>query len=552
MSSLRHSGKYSPLMSGFNRMARSAGVWNFVSQPVPIMNDLPSQEAHGQTRIDSATRSRTDKIRQDLTASRFGGHESESGAMNRSVQKGRPRRVAIIGAGISGLGVAWALHRHPDRFDFRLFEAQAQLGGNAITVDMPQDDGTSIPFDVSVTALIPSVYHHVVLLMRKFGIELVDTEFNYSVKYREGIYAHDLDSDIRRQCQSEIEKFQWMLRWLELFGRLNRTRSKLLGFVNPFNYVSMGTLLNLGGFSGDFRYKILKPMFVNFLMATNVFDMPASLFSRYLEFFDIESATPMQTWDQGTRRIYEELSAGFRERICLERPVRKVFRQRDCVIIEDEAGISERFDDVVFSCNANQALMILDRPNLLERWLLSAIRYESELHNHTVVHSDASVLPDNEANPLATRSNHIEQYGARPDNYEITYIMHNQQPWAGRSDKPCLVTYNPVSLIDEQKVVKKWWFQHIVHDVRHVALLIHCFRFIQGKRRSWHCGAHTLINSQETCFVSGLVTARQMGADYPFRDPEARSWFNFYGRMMYGWRFRKARSESPADGSGLG
>ena len=55
----------------------------------------------------------------------------------------------------------------------------------------------------------------------------------------------------------------------------------------------------MGGFSGDFRYKILKPMFVNFLMATNVFDMPAALFSRYLEFFDIEVATPMQTWDRG-------------------------------------------------------------------------------------------------------------------------------------------------------------------------------------------------------------------------------------------------------------
>ncbi len=66
----------------------------------------------------------------------------------------------------------------------------------------------------------------------------------------------------------------------------------------------MGAVLHLGKFSDDFRYKILKPMFVNFLMITNVFDMPASLFSRYLEFFDIESATPMQTWDQGTRRIY--------------------------------------------------------------------------------------------------------------------------------------------------------------------------------------------------------------------------------------------------------
>ena len=450
------------------------------------------------------------------------------------------RRIAIVGAGISGLGVAWALHQHPDRFDFRIFEAQAQVGGNAVTADMPQSDGTSIPFDISVTACIPSVYHHILLLMQQYGIALIDTRFSYSVKYHGGIYAHDLDSEIRRQLQPEIAKFQRLLGRLHRFGRLNRSSSRLLNALNPFNYVSMGTLLDLGGFSGDFRFKVLKPMFVNFLMATNVFDMPASLFSRYLEFFDIERATPMQTWDQGTRRIYESLTAAFRSKIYLSRPVRKVHRQESGVVIVDDEGNSETFDDVVFSCNANQTLMILAAPTFLERRLLSSIRYESELHNHAVVHSDASVLPDNEARPLSSRSNHIEQYGARPDNYELTYIMHNQQPWASQSDKPCLVTYNPVTSIDETKVVKRRWFQHVVHDVSHVSLLIHCFRFIQGKRRTWHCGAHTLINSQETCFVSGLVTARQLGAGYPFRDAEARRWFNFYGRMMYGWRFRTA------------
>ncbi|MDE0415114.1 MAG: FAD-dependent oxidoreductase [Gammaproteobacteria bacterium] len=450
------------------------------------------------------------------------------------------RRIAIIGGGVSGLGAAWALSRHPDRFDFRLYEAQARLGGNAITADMPQDDGSSIPFDISVTALIPSVYQHILLVMQQHDIDLIDTRFSYSVKYRGGVYAHDFDSDIRRELQPEIERFQKLLKRLHWFGRVNNTRSRLLNLLNPFNYVSMGTVLNWGRFSGDFRYKILKPMFVNFLMATNVFDMPASLFSRYLQFFDIEAATPMKTWDQGTRRIYEALSDGFRDRIYLNRPVRKVHRRPSHVLVEDENGKTEKFDDVIFACNANQTLMLLDAPTYLESSILSSIRYESELHNHTVVHSDASVLPDSDVEALDTRSNHIEQYGARPDNYEITYIMHNQQPWAKRSDKPCLVTYNAISPIDESKIIKKWWFQHVVHDVRHIAILIQLFRFIQGKRRSWHCGAHTLINSQETCFVTGLIAARQLGADYPFDDPEAKKWFNFYGRMLYGWRFRKA------------
>ncbi len=451
------------------------------------------------------------------------------------------RRIAIVGGGISGLGAAWALHCHPDRFDFRLFEAEDRIGGNAITADMPQDDGAAIPFDISVTACIPSIYRHILLLMASFGIDLVDTRFSYSVRYRGGIYAHDFDSDIRKQLQFEIAKFQRLLSRLHGFGRLTRSRSRFLNALNPFNYVSMETVLNFAGFSGDFRYKVLKPMFVNFLMATNVFDMPAALFSRYLDFFNIETATPMQTWDQGTRRIYENLAAGFRDRICLNRPVRKVFRGSSHVVVEDEHGVKETFDDVIFACNANQTLMMLDRPSMLERYILSSIRYESELHNHTIVHSDASVLPNNEVKPLTTRSNHIEQYGARPDNYEITYIMHNQQPWANRSDRPCLVTYNPISRIDSRKIIGRWWFQHIVHDVRHVAWLVPLFRFIQGRKRTWHCGAHTLVNSQETCFVSGLATATQIGADYPFDDSEAKRWFNYYGNIMYGWRFRKAR-----------
>ena len=107
---------------------------------------------------------------------------------------------------------------------------------------------------------------------------------------------------------------------------------------------------------------------------------------------------------------------------------------------------------------------------ILENCLLSSIRYQSELHNHTVIHWDASVLPDNAVKPLVTRSNHIEQYGAGPDNYEITYIMHNQQSWVSQSDKPCLVTYNPVSRIAEGEIIKKCWFQNFVHDLRHVAL----------------------------------------------------------------------------------
>ena len=66
---------------------------------------------------------------------------------------------------------------------------------------------------------------------------------------------------------------------LHWFGHLSRSQSKFLNALNPFNYISMGTVLNLAGFPGTSGTRHNKPMFVNFLMATNVFDMPAALFS---------------------------------------------------------------------------------------------------------------------------------------------------------------------------------------------------------------------------------------------------------------------------------
>ena len=82
----------------------------------------------------------------------------------------------------------------------------------------PKDDGSSVPFDISVAACIPSVYDHVVLLLERFGIELIATRFSYSVKYRGGIYAHDFESEIREQLQPEIEKFQRLRGFVGLSG----------------------------------------------------------------------------------------------------------------------------------------------------------------------------------------------------------------------------------------------------------------------------------------------------------------------------------------------
>ena len=43
------------------------------------------------------------------------------------------KRVCIVGGGISGMSAAWALARHPERYDVMLYEKNDYLGGNAVT-----------------------------------------------------------------------------------------------------------------------------------------------------------------------------------------------------------------------------------------------------------------------------------------------------------------------------------------------------------------------------------------------------------------------------------
>ena len=42
--------------------------------------------------------------------------------------------------------------------------------------------------------------------------------------------------------------------------------------------------------------------------------------------------------------------------------------------------------------------------------------------------------------------------------------------------------------------------------------------------------------------MSGLAATTQMGADYPFDNLEARGSFNYYGNILYGWSFKKAKA----------
>lgn len=53
------------------------------------------------------------------------------------------QRVAIIGAGVSGLSAAWHLHTSSKNVDVHLFEADSRLGGHAHTLTLDTQNKTA-------------------------------------------------------------------------------------------------------------------------------------------------------------------------------------------------------------------------------------------------------------------------------------------------------------------------------------------------------------------------------------------------------------------------
>jgi predicted NAD/FAD-binding protein len=51
------------------------------------------------------------------------------------------KQVAVVGGGVSGLATAWHLHANCPDIEVHLFEADSRLGGHALTMSVPGDNG---------------------------------------------------------------------------------------------------------------------------------------------------------------------------------------------------------------------------------------------------------------------------------------------------------------------------------------------------------------------------------------------------------------------------
>jgi predicted NAD/FAD-binding protein len=369
-------------------------------------------------------------------------------------------RIGIVGAGVSGLVTAHLLARH---HDVTVYEAAARPGGHACTVDVRVPEGGTVPADVGFMVLNDRTYPRFSALLAELGVRTRASDMSFSVSDGRSLeYAgHSLRGLFANPRHLVDRRF---LRMVAEYARFNReARALLASDADP----SLRAWLRDRGFSERFAECLLVPQAAAVWSADpeQMWSFPARFLVQFFANHGMLSLTGRPAWRTivGSSRAYvEAICARLGNRLRLGAPVIRVRRTRDGAVDVVAAGRgSERFDEVVLACHADQALEVLGDPAPAEREVLGAIRHQvSEL----VLHSDERLLPRRRAARASWNAHLVRPAPAGPT---VTYDLRRLQGL--ETALPILATLNLADRIDPTLVHAAFRFAHPVYTPEAVA-----------------------------------------------------------------------------------
>ena len=423
------------------------------------------------------------------------------------------QRIAVVGAGISGLASAWLLSQ---RHAVTLYEAGDYLGGHTNTVDVTLD-GVCHPVDTGFLVYNTHTYPNLTALFAHLGVASVETEMSFAVSLEEPAieWAGSSLATVFGQKRNLLRPDFW--RMLADILRFNRESVAWIEQYPDYGG-SLREFLAAGRYSRPFAEWYLLPMAAAIWScpAGQMLDYPLASFVRFcrnhglLQVFD----RPLWRTVKGGGREYVRKLASHLADIRLDTPVRGVRRTDDGLQVITDGAVAH-YDQVVLACHSDQALGLLaDAATPAERRLLGAIRYEP---NRAVLHSDAALLPRNRA--LWSAWNYLssaQELDRRP--VSVSYLINRLQPLPFKT--PLMVSLNPQREPKAELVIAEFDYEHPIFDGPAIAAQRE-LPALSGKRGVWFCGAWNGYGFHEDGLKSALQVANGLGCHAPWQGREA-------------------------------
>ncbi len=420
-----------------------------------------------------------------------------------------PRKIAIIGSGITGLGAAHALQGHAD---ITLFEAGSYFGGHANTVDitLPTPHGSRTHgIDTGFLVYNERTYPNLIALFAQLGITTCATDMSFSVQALDGQRTLEwaganLKTVFAQRSNLARPRFLKML--LELL-RLNKLCTQIAQAGTEAQLAQpLHSFLSEHRFGPDVQDWYLLPMLgcIWSCPTEQMLQFPVSTMIRFCHNHGLMQVNNRPKWwtvTGGSRNYVKAITDGIADKR-LNSPVQLIERDTQGVRVITQ-GQAERFDRVIIASHAPQALALLREPSALENEILGVFKTQS---NKAVLHTDARVLP--KARLAWSAWNYVRgdtsQEGSRVC---LHYLINKLQPIP--FEQPVIVSLNPTTEIARSSIMAEFDYAHPVMDLAATAAQARLHE-INGLQNTWFCGAWTRYGFHEDGLMSGLAAAREI------------------------------------------
>lgn len=407
-------------------------------------------------------------------------------------------KIAVLGAGISGLGSAYLLSK---KHEVDLYEKEHRLGGHARTTQI-NENGKTFGVDTGFLVFNHETYPLLTQLFKELDVKIEKSDMSFAFWNQKTNLAYNGESLSGMFFQKKNIFSYSHLKMISDILKFNKKANEDLAKNSEDLNLSLGEYLAM--YSTYFKERYIIPMGASIWSTPSekMNEFPARTFLNFFKNHGLLGVDTQHQWltvSDGSIQYVNKIAKKISGKIITNSDVMSVERENDQVILIHEDNSKSVYDKVIFAMHAPDALNLLDTPTIDELKILSNFQYKE---NKAVLHTDTNVLYPNKKVFAAWNY----KTNGKDDNVTLSYWINRLQNL--KTKKEYFVSLNETQNVEE--VIENISYEHPQFDKNAIDAQSLRAR-INGKNNTYFAGAYWRYGFHEDGLYSANTIAQEFG-----------------------------------------